>query len=553
MKMLNRLKATAIILKNHKLKFAVLLLAFSLISFALPLSAPFMIQYIIGKIESGVSVTPFMIFLLIMAALLMLTLDYMINVYGNVMFANLIYRGSADLYRDLFALPYGEREAKYNDEDLLQNITAFTDSALSLWVMMISFVISLIVTGVLLILSVKVHYTVSFFILAHIGITIFAGKRINGISEKYASLLQGFEAEKNKNTEELMYKAGFINMNGLQSIIKSRFDQTRREIFRVQTEQLNKNNLYISLQRVISELVSGFIYPVLGFLPGSVKISGGNLASVKSIIEESGKQTQNIQQMAAYIPYNTVPIDNGKELFSLKREKEHSMEKGHSMEKEPSREEKTQNYDNGCALAINELCFEAEGRKILSDINLNIKEGEHIAIMGENGSGKSTLLRCIIGMYAATSGSITLFGKSPTYDPEYFRENGIFSYMPAASQLYETTIDDNILMGSFSEIGLEKLKNAIGVSDFSNHEISSISELSGGEQQRVNAARAFSNNKAKMILLDEPTASLDREHAEKLMNYIRNSKATVIYTTHREEETAFADRVMQMCGGEASC
>ena len=132
MKMLNRLKATAIILKNHKLKFAVLLLAFSLISFALPLSAPFMIQYIIGKIESGVSVTPLMIFLLIMAALLMLTLDYMINVYGNVMCANLIYRGSADLYRDLFALPYGEREAKYNDEDLLQNITAFTDSALSL-------------------------------------------------------------------------------------------------------------------------------------------------------------------------------------------------------------------------------------------------------------------------------------------------------------------------------------------------------------------------------------------------------------------------------------
>lgn len=436
MEMLNRLKATAIILKNHKLKFAVLLLAFSLISFALPLSVPFMIQYIIGKIESGISVTPLMIFLLIMAALLMLTLDYMINVYGNVMCANLIYRGSADLYRDLFALPYGEREAKYNDEDLLQNITAFTDSALSLWVMMISFVISLIVTGVLLILSVKVHYTVSFFILAHIGITIFAGKRINGISEKYASLLQGFEAEKNKNTEELMYKAGFINMNGLQSIIKCRFDQTRREIFRVQTEQLNKNNLYISLQRVISELVSGFIYPVLGFLPGSVKISGGNLASVKSIIEESGKQTQNIQQMAAYIPYNTVPIDNGKELFSLKREKEHfmekepSMEKGHSMEKEPPREEKTQSYDNGCALAINELCFEAEGRKILSDINLNIKEGEHIAIVGENGSGKSTLLRCIIGMYAATSGSITLFGKSPTYDPEYFRENGIFSYMP---------------------------------------------------------------------------------------------------------------------------
>lgn len=465
MKMLNRLKSTAIILKNHKLKFAALLMVFSLISFVLPLAPPIMIQYIIGKIEGGMSVTPLMIVLLIMATLLMLTLDYMINVYGNVMCANLIYRGSADLYKDLFALPYGEREAKYNDEDLLQNITQFTDSALSLWVMIIRYVISVIVIGVLLILSFHVHYTVSFFVLAHIGITVFAGKKINGLSEKYASELQGFEAEKNKNIEELMYKADFINMNSLQSIIKSRFDQTRREIFRVQAKQLRANNLYISLQRVISELVSGFIYPILGFLPGSVKISGGNLASVKSIIEESGNQTQNIQQMAAYIPYNTVPIDNGKALFGIKREK------------------KSQNYDNSRALVIHKLCFETEGRKILSDIDLSIKEGEHIAVMGENGSGKSTLLRCIMGMYAATSGSITLFGKSPSEDTGYFRENRIFSYMPAVSQLYETTIDDNILMGSFGEISLEKIKNAVGVSDFSNGEDSSVSQLSGGSNR----------------------------------------------------------------------
>ena len=538
MKMLNRLKSTAIILKNHKLKFAALLVAFSLISFALPLATPFMIQSVMGKIESGMSVTPWMILGLITATFLMLTLDYMINVYGNVMCANLIYRGSADLYKDLFALPYGEREAKYNEEDLLQNITAFTDSALSLWVMIISFVISVIVTGVLLVLSVHVHLSVLFFIIAHIGITILAGRKINGISEKYASQLQGLEAEKNKNVEELMYKADFINMNSLQSMMRSRFDQTRKDIFRVQAEQLNKNNLYSSLQRVISELVSGFLYPVLGLLPDGVKISGGNLASVKSIMEESEKQTQNMQQMAAYIPYNTVPIDNGEELFSLKRVEEHSLEA------------KSQNHDNSCALTIDRLCFESEGRRILWDINLSVKEGEHIAIMGENGSGKSTLLRCIMGMYAPTSGSITLFGKSPADDTEYFRENGIFSYMPATSQLYETTIDDNISMGSFAEISLEEIKNATGVSGFSDREISSISQLSGGEQQRVNAARAFSNSKAKIILLDEPTASLDREQAEKLMNYIRSSKATVIYTTHREEEAAFADRVIQMCGGE---
>ena len=76
MKMFNRLKSTAIILKNHKLKFAALLMAFSFVSFALPLTAPFMIQYIIGEIERGMGVTPWMIFMLILATLLMLTLDY---------------------------------------------------------------------------------------------------------------------------------------------------------------------------------------------------------------------------------------------------------------------------------------------------------------------------------------------------------------------------------------------------------------------------------------------------------------------------------------------
>ena len=101
-------------------------------------------------------------------------------------------------------------------------------------------------------------------------------------------------------------------------------------------------------------------------------------------------------------------------------------------------------------------------------------------------------------------------------------------------------------MGSFSEISLEKIKDATGVSDFSDRGISSITELSGGEQQRVNAARAFSNSDAKIILLDEPTAALDGEHAGKLMDYIRSSRATVVYTTHREEEAAFADRVIRL-------
>ena len=52
-----------------------------------------------------------------------------------------------------------------------------------------------------------------------------------------------------------------------------------------------------------------------------------------------------------------------------------------------------------------------------------------------------------MGMYAPTSGSVTVFGRSPANDSEYFRENHVFAYMPAAARLYETAIDDNISMG----------------------------------------------------------------------------------------------------------
>ena len=183
-------------------------------------------------------------------------------------------------------------------------------------------------------------------------------------------------------------------------------------------------------------------------------------------------------------------------------------------------------------------------------IDFEIQKGEFAVVVGPSGAGKTTVLNILGGMDTATEGSVLVDGNDIAHYSQkqltaYRRDDIGFVFqfynlipnltalenVELALQICKDPMDAKEVM---EEVGLgERLDNF-------------PAQLSGGEQQRVNAARAFSNSNAKIILLDEPTAALDREHAEKLMNYIRSCRATVIYTTHREEEAAFADRVIQM-------
>lgn len=198
---------------------------------------------------------------------------------------------------------------------------------------------------------------------------------------------------------------------------------------------------------------------------------------------------------------------------------------------------------------------------VLKDINLNVKEGEKLVIIGPSGSGKSTLIRCINMIEEPTSGEIVVDGievtKNKSLIPKVRQDTAMvfqqFNLYPHMTVLDNLTIAP-IKVQKVSKVDAEKTAfeylEKVGLSDKAN---SYPSQLSGGQQQRVAIARAL-NMHPRIILFDEPTSALDPEMVQEVLDVminLSNENITMIVVTH---EMGFAkevaDRVIFMDDGE---
>ncbi|MGL4789675.1 MAG: phosphonate ABC transporter ATP-binding protein [Cetobacterium sp.] len=206
----------------------------------------------------------------------------------------------------------------------------------------------------------------------------------------------------------------------------------------------------------------------------------------------------------------------------------------------------------------------------LSDINLDIKKGEFVAIIGSSGAGKSTLLRTINSMNPLSSGAIIFNGKdiskiSGSNLRKVRREMGmIFQHYNLIERL---SVVQNVLHGrlgymsnlkGFFELYSEedkvkalKILKRLGLED---HCYKKASELSGGQKQRVGISRALAQN-PKLILADEPIASLDPKSSEIVMETLKNicveDNLTCIVNLHQVEfAKQYATRIIGMNKGK---
>lgn len=186
----------------------------------------------------------------------------------------------------------------------------------------------------------------------------------------------------------------------------------------------------------------------------------------------------------------------------------------------------------------------------LTDINLDIQEGEFISLLGPSGCGKTTLLRIIADLLQPTSGSVSIRGQSPR-DIRMQRKYGVVFQSPV---LYDwRTVRRNICM-PMEIMGIPKkertaritrMLDLVGLQDFGNKY---PFELSGGMQQRVGIARALALD-PEFLLMDEPFSALDEFTREKLnedlLSIWSKTKKTVIFVTHNIPESVFlSDRVV---------
>ena len=200
-------------------------------------------------------------------------------------------------------------------------------------------------------------------------------------------------------------------------------------------------------------------------------------------------------------------------------------------------------------------------REALSDVSLDVYEGEWLAIIGHNGSGKSTLAKMMNGLLEASSGEIYIDGQLLTEETVYEarRKVGMVFQNPD-NQFVGTTVEDDIAFG-LENIGMprdemvQKINTSLEMVRMTKFKEKEPARLSGGQKQRVAIAGMIALA-PKVVILDEATSMLDPQGRYEVISTIqqlhKEKGITVISITHDLDEAAQADRVLLMEGGKVN-
>lgn len=202
-----------------------------------------------------------------------------------------------------------------------------------------------------------------------------------------------------------------------------------------------------------------------------------------------------------------------------------------------------------------------DGTEALKNVNIQIKKGEKIAIMGPNGAGKSTLFSHFNGLSEPTSGHVEIDGEKIVFTREELlkvRQKVGIVFQDPNDQLFAPTVKEDVAFGPMN-LGLDydevnaRIKEALEMVGMSGFEDKTPHHLSGGQQKRVAIAGIIAM-RPEIMILDEPTAGLDPEGVDKVLNILNKLNEegmSIIISSHDiEMVNHFADEIFVLYGGE---
>ncbi|GAB6709034.1 peptide cleavage/export ABC transporter [Streptococcus uberis] len=434
----------------------------------------------------------------------------------------------------------GEITSRFNDANSI--IDAIASTILTIF---LDFLMTICV-GMTLFFQNKILFTITL-----VGIPI------------YTILILSFYKSFKKMNQELMQANVLVSstiiedLNGIETIkalsceeksfkrINDEFREVLQKSFRLQKLTV----LQSALKKGTQQILNVIILWVGAKLVISGKISIGQLITFNALLV-----------------YFTTPIEN---IINLQNKIQSAKEANNRLNEvyyEKSEFENNQNtklkIDKLRTIDLKNISFKyGIGHDLLKNINLTIREGEKICIIGTSGSGKTTLAKLIVGFQNPTEGKITI----NNYDMDKINKKTIrhfINYLPQQPYLFTGTIIENLTFGIYKDISQEKIEEACRIAAILgdiekmplkfNTKFSDGFGLSGGQKQRIALVRALLSD-SPILILDEATSGLDIQ-TEKLIinNLLKLKNKTIIFIAHRLAIAEKTDRIIVMNRGKIS-
>ena len=200
--------------------------------------------------------------------------------------------------------------------------------------------------------------------------------------------------------------------------------------------------------------------------------------------------------------------------------------------------------------------------RVLDDINIEIKDGEFVSLMGPSGSGKSTLLYLVGGLDKPTSGKVLIndkdISKLSDTNMAKLRRKDIGFVFQFYNLVQNLTVEENIMLpvvmnGEKESSYKERLNDILKIIGLEDKRKNLPKELSGGQQQRVSIARAIILNPS-IIFADEPIGNLDSKSGKEVMELFKKinkeEHITILQVTHSEEAAKYGNRIIRLKDGK---
>jgi len=398
-------------------------------------------------------------------------------------------------------------------------------------------------------LNIKLFF-ITLLIVPLFGILIsYIGSKI----KKYAKRIQKQSSTMFSNVEEVLNGIKIVKLFAGEEREMNLFKKINNKHFKFWRKSL----IYSSFNVPISELNGTFIGVIILIIGGKqvvnpdISFSFGAFTSFLLAVFSSLHPLKVITKTYTSIKKAMVSVDRVFEVLNAKNE---ITEDTNALSKK--------DFEN--EIKITNLHFAYNDKPVLKNINLTIKKGEKIAIVGKSGSGKTTLVNLLTRMYDADKGEI----KIDNINIKKIKLKDLRKLFGVVTQepiLFNMTIAENIAYGTNTEIGMKQIEKACKIAyadefiekfpDKYNHKLDNkATNLSGGQKQRLCIARAIAGN-PPILIFDEATSSLDTQSEKKVQDALSEAQKnrTVIVIAHRLSTILSSDKIVVMENGKIVC